>query len=111
MEIGLEFGPVAWAIVEDDEIVGLCSVIRPPENGIVHIGYGMAPSRHGRGYATQAIRELLDWAWNDPRVVCLSAETGIANIASQRVLSWNGLSKTAGGSIRRTAISFAGKPR
>jgi RimJ/RimL family protein N-acetyltransferase len=47
--IAADFSPSAWMIVDDGEIVGLCSIIRPPENGELHIGYGVAPPREGRG--------------------------------------------------------------
>lgn len=89
-EIGADFTPSAWMIVEDGEIVGLCSLIRAPENGEIHIGYGIAPSRERRGYVTRAIGELLEWARKDPRVTLVSADTGVENIASQRVLERNG---------------------
>ncbi|WP_439500484.1 GNAT family N-acetyltransferase [Aminobacter ciceronei] len=83
------FAPAAWLIVEDGELVGLCSVARPPEDGEVHIGYGVAASRQGRGAATRAIAELLTWAGADPRVGRVTAETGVDNLASQRVLERN----------------------
>ncbi len=89
-----QFDPSAWMIVEDDEIVGLCSIVRPPEPGLIHIGYGVAPSRWGRGIATRAIAGLLAWARNDARVDWISADTGIDNTASQRVLERNGFQPT-----------------
>ncbi|NNG69726.1 GNAT family N-acetyltransferase [Rhizobium laguerreae] len=89
-DIGAEFSPSAWMIVEDGEIVGLCSIVRVPHDGNIHIGYGVAPSRQGRGCTTRAIGQLLEWGRNDPRVALISAETGVDNIASQRVLERNG---------------------
>ncbi|MDV4155994.1 GNAT family N-acetyltransferase [Rhizobium brockwellii] len=89
-DIGVEFLPSAWMIVEDDEIVGLCSVIKVPQDGKIHIGYGVAPTRQSRGCTTRAIGQLLEWARDDPRVALISAETGFENVASQRVLERNG---------------------
>ncbi|MBY3345332.1 GNAT family N-acetyltransferase [Rhizobium laguerreae] len=89
-DIGAEFSPSAWMIVEDDEIVGLCSVIKVAQDGRMHIGYGVAPTRQSRGCTTRAIGQLLEWARHDPRVALVSAETGVDNIASQRVLKRNG---------------------
>src|SRR5690349_10061088 len=60
-EIRPSFAPSAWLIVVEDEIVGLCSVTRVPDGGDIHIGYGVAPTRQGRGHATQAIGDLLAW--------------------------------------------------
>ncbi|ANK84827.1 MULTISPECIES: GNAT family N-acetyltransferase [unclassified Rhizobium] len=89
-EIAAEFMPSAWMIVEESEIVGLCSIIRAPQNGEINIGYGIAPSRQGRGSVTRAIGELLEWARQDQRVTLVSADTALENIASQRVLERNG---------------------
>lgn len=88
--IGAEFSPSAWMMVEEGEIVGLCSITRVPQDGEIHIGYGVAPTREGRGYTTRAIGHLLEWGRGDPRVLRISAETGVENIASQRVLERNG---------------------
>lgn len=88
------FAPSAWWIVHDGEIVGLCSVIRVSPEGDLHIGYGVAPSRQGRGFATKGVRQMLEWALHDPRVTHVSAETGTENVASQRVLESNGFLRT-----------------
>jgi RimJ/RimL family protein N-acetyltransferase len=88
------FDPSAWIMVEGKEIVGLSSIVRPPEPRGIHIGYGVAPSRWGRGIATRAIGGLLCWARNDPRLDWIGAETGVDNIGSQRVLERNGFQRT-----------------
>ncbi len=87
------FSPSAWMIVEGDEIVGLCSVVRIPEGGELHIGYGVAPTRQGMGAATRAVASLLAEAQRDTRISAVSAETSIDNIASQRVLERNGFQR------------------
>lgn len=84
------FAPAAWMIVEDDEVVGLCSIVKPPADGEIHIGYGVAPTRRGQGVMSRAISALLEWAVADPRVAIVSAETSVNNPASQRVLERNG---------------------
>ena len=89
--IQAQFTPAAWMIVEDGELVGLCSLKNAPgADRRVEIGYGVAPCRRGRGVARRAIGELLDWARNDARVSVVTADTGVDNIASQRVLERNG---------------------
>ena len=85
-----QFYPPAWMLVEKGEIVGLMSITRLPAIGEIHIGYGVGPMRQGRGNATRAVADLLVWAREDRRVRHVSAETGIENIASQRVLERNG---------------------
>jgi RimJ/RimL family protein N-acetyltransferase len=79
----------AWMIVCADEVVGLCSYHRPPRNGEAEIGYGIAPSRRNRGYATAAIAAVIERARADG-LVALTAETAVANIASSTVLTHNG---------------------
>jgi RimJ/RimL family protein N-acetyltransferase len=83
------FSPASWLIVEQGEVVGLCSVTRPPVRGVIDLGYGIAPSRQGRGIAGRAIREIVAWARSSEQVVAITAETAVANIASQRVLVRN----------------------
>lgn len=87
------FSPASWLIVDNAEVVGLCSITRPPTNGSVDIGYGVAPSRQNRGLAGQAIGEIVAWARNAPHVSAITAETSPANLPSQRVLHRNGFSK------------------
>jgi RimJ/RimL family protein N-acetyltransferase len=84
------FSPAAWMILKYDRLVGLCSLLKPPELGELTIGYGVAPSEHGQGAATAAIAALLDWTRDDARVSAVSAETSKTNLASQRVLERNG---------------------
>jgi RimJ/RimL family protein N-acetyltransferase len=84
------FSPASWLIVENGEVVGLCSITRPPEHGVVDIGYGVAPSRQDCGHAGQAVADIVAWARQRDDVTALTAETSTTNLASQRVLSRNG---------------------
>ncbi len=91
--IRANFDPAAWLIVQDDEIVGLLSLVRPVINGELCIGYGVAPTRQGRGATKSAVASLVDWARSDVRVDRLVAENSPTNIASQRVLECNGFAQ------------------
>lgn len=88
------FSPAAWMIVEDGEIVGLISPTQPLDaaDRSLRIGYGVAPTRQGRGVATRAVADLAAWARMDERVRALTAETSVDNPASQTVLARNGFS-------------------
>lgn len=90
--IGQTFRPSAWMIVEDGEIVGLISPTRPLDaaDRSLRIGYGVAPTRWGKGIATRAVTDLAAWAREDDRVRALTAETSVDNPASQTVLARNG---------------------
>ncbi|NYT41850.1 GNAT family N-acetyltransferase [Sphingomonas sp. R-74633] len=85
--ISADFTPASWLIVEADEVVGLCSVTRPPVEGVIDIGYGVAPSRQGRGFAGRAVRDIVAWAREDPRVQAITADTSPDNLPSRRVLA------------------------
>ena len=54
----------------------------PPE-----IGYGILEAFQGRGYATEAVRLALRWAFRHPEVEAVEAEAEADNTASQRVLA------------------------
>jgi len=84
------FFPASWLIVENDEVVGMCSVTRPPSGGVIDIGYGIAPTRQNRRIAGKAIGDIAAWARTSPEVRAITAETSTANLASQRVLERNG---------------------
>lgn len=93
-DIARDFTPSAWLIVENNEVVGLCSLVKTPQDGELALGYGLAPSRWGRGIATLAVADVVHWAQGDARVRCLAAETATDNLASQRVLAANGFQRT-----------------
>lgn len=83
--------PAAWWILDDGEVVGLCSITAGPSaDGAIDIGYGVAASRQGRGAATRAVNEVLAWARLREDLTAVTAETSVSNPASQRVLERNG---------------------
>lgn len=55
-------------------------------DGIVEIGYGLLPEFWGKGYATEAVMAVTEWASRQQGVKQIEAETDAENIASQRVL-------------------------
>ena len=77
-------------------VVGGIGFFGPPrEGGEVEVGYGVVPSRQGRGYATEALQAMLAMAWADPRVTAVVAGTDPGNAASQRVLEKAGFRQIA----------------
>jgi RimJ/RimL family protein N-acetyltransferase len=73
-------------------VVGGVGFFGPPDDdGRTEFGYGVVPSRRGRGYATEAVRELLRFGIGDPEAVELFAGVELANVASVRVLEKAGL--------------------
>ena len=85
----------SWLMVAGGEVVGLCSYKRAPgADGVIEVGYGVAPERRRLGHATRAAALLLAAARQDPRVRAVTAETALANLPSQRVLEANGFVQT-----------------
>lgn len=54
--------------------------------GVAEIGYGISDEYQNKGYATEAVNAVLSWAFRNPNVTAVEAETDPENIASQRVL-------------------------
>lgn len=65
-----------------------------PMDGAVEIGYGINPSYHNRGYATEMVQALTEWALSQPDVNRVVAECRVDNFASIRVLEKAGFKRT-----------------
>ncbi|MCQ2469524.1 MAG: GNAT family N-acetyltransferase [Ruminococcus sp.] len=55
-------------------------------DGIAEIGYGINDEYQGQGYASEAVKAVSEWAFQQPDVTALEAETDDENIVSKRVL-------------------------
>jgi RimJ/RimL family protein N-acetyltransferase len=79
------FGYYRITRLSDGLAVGGIGFKGQPDGGCGEIGYGLAPSARGHGYAAEAIIALLTVAANQglSRVI---ADTTLENIASQRAL-------------------------
>lgn len=71
---------------------------RPDEHGAVEIGYGLAPSMRGNGYAAEALIALVRFA-AEHAVTLIRADTEVDNVASQRTLERAGFSRVATDSL------------
>jgi [ribosomal protein S5]-alanine N-acetyltransferase len=92
---GQDFGQRLIVERETLLVVGGAGFFGPPDaEGRTELGYGVVPSRQGRGYATEAVRELVRFGLADPEVIELFAGVELANIASVRVLEKAGLHRT-----------------
>ncbi|MFI9810149.1 GNAT family N-acetyltransferase [Streptomyces sp. NPDC052301] len=82
-------------IVERDSglVVGSIGLLRPPSEGVLELGYGVVASRRGRGYATEATRELAAFALAAQGVHTVIAGVDPANPASARVLEKAGFER------------------
>lgn len=77
-----------WVIVirESTEAVGSVAFGGPPgPDGAVLVGYAMYPEYEGRGYATEAVRALVAWAFGQPGVREVRALAPVWNTPALRV--------------------------
>lgn len=86
------FYTTLWTIVDKEinQMVGdLCFKGEPNEDGEIEIGYGTYDEFQGHGYMTEAIGVITSWAFKQPNVKNILAETDQANLASHRTLAKN----------------------
>lgn len=78
----------AWGLYQNDsgDFIGDLCFKGLPENGIPEIGYGIGPEFWNQGYTTEAVRAACRWAFSQPGVIAVEAETEPSNAASQAVL-------------------------
>lgn len=55
-------------------------------DGVVEIGYGIVEKYQEHGYATEAVKAISSWAFQEPKVSAIEAEIDDKNIASKKVL-------------------------
>lgn len=63
-------------------------------DGMVELGYGLREGCCGKGYMTEAVRAMAEWAASQPGVTRVEAETEAGNGASRRVLERAGFVAT-----------------
>jgi ribosomal-protein-alanine N-acetyltransferase len=86
-----------WLIVERESgnVVGDTGFHGPPaDDKTIEIGYSVIPDRRRRGYATEAVRALVDWARGQPGVDAVVAGCEENNQASIRTLEALGFRRT-----------------
>lgn len=73
-------------------VIGGCGFKGPPDReGVVEIAYWVGPAHQRRGYATEAARALIAFAFGSGLVRTVRAHTRPGNAASERVLVKCGL--------------------
>ncbi len=86
-----------WTVIlkEQNQMSGdLCFYGEPNENDEIEIGYGTYEAFRGRGYMTEAVRGILEWAHRQPGLKAVVASTEKLNAASFAVLEKNHFLKT-----------------
>ena len=94
-----------WVMIErsSETVVGDAGFHGPPNAaGMVEIGYSVIPSRRRRGYATEAARALVEWAYLQPNVHVIVAGCDPDNLPSIGTLERIGFGRAgeANGELR-----------
>ena len=98
-------GEATFVIVLGGTLIGACGV--DPRQGIPEIGYWLGVSSWGHGYATEAVRAVIDHAFGDLQHETLQAGARVSNPASRRVLEKCGFQWTGVRLSRIRAINSA----
>jgi ribosomal-protein-alanine N-acetyltransferase len=92
----LLLGYGVWLLIERESrtVVGSAGFQgRPNSEGEIELGYGVHADFRNRGYATEAARALVEWAFQQPGVKRVTAHCDQDNIPSQRVVEKAGLTR------------------
>ncbi|RYZ05149.1 MAG: N-acetyltransferase [Myxococcales bacterium] len=91
-----QWGSLLFITTDPPRLVGLGGFKGPPSaDGVVEIGYAIAPAFRGQGLATDAVAQMLQRAFADPTVCAVEAHTLGSENPSTRVLQRAGFRKIA----------------
>lgn len=85
------YGMCALVLRESDQVIGFCGLVHPGGQAEAEIKYALARAHWGRGYATEAVRGMLDWGAHTFGLRHVIATTAPENMASHGVLRKAGL--------------------
>jgi [ribosomal protein S5]-alanine N-acetyltransferase len=80
----------------DRQLIGNCGFKGECLHGTVEIGYSIAPEHQRHGYASEAVNGMLRYAFEDPQVTRVLAETFPDLIGSMGVLRKNNFVRVRG---------------
>jgi len=86
-----------WTVIsrEENKMVGdLCFTGEPNENGEIERGYGTYEEFRKKGFMTEAVGGMIQWAAKQPKVKSVIASTEKDNYASFAILQKNKFVKT-----------------
>ena len=94
-----------WWVITDklDNPVG--QLVAGPQGDCYWLGYILHPDHRGKGYATEAVKLLVDYLFRAKNLVRVQAECSLENKASVRVLEKAGFTYEG---LRRKAVLIQG---
>lgn len=88
----------------DDRLIGCCSLRARNEDGEHYIGYWLGRAFWGRGFATEAVHCLVDFAFAGAELERLHVSCRVTNVASRRVIHKSGFQPNGADMINSTAL-------
>jgi RimJ/RimL family protein N-acetyltransferase len=98
-------GETVFAIERDGALIGMCGLDARPDGG--ELGYWLGVPFWGHGYATEAARAVIDYAFAERGHEVLQSGARVSNPASRRVLEKCGCQWTGVQLCRIRAINSA----
>jgi RimJ/RimL family protein N-acetyltransferase len=95
---------LALLVTRGDEPIGACGLAGLDDNS-VEVGYWIGAPFWGNGYATEALRAIIDHAFDELGLEALGGGARVTNPASRRVLEKCGFQWTGVGLCRIRALS------
>jgi RimJ/RimL family protein N-acetyltransferase len=107
-QLGKDFAYVI-TLKENDTLVGMVGL--HPMKFKLEVGYVLARLHWGKGYMTETLRAVIDWAFTQPDIFRVQATCDIENIASARVMEKAGMTRE--GLLRRYILhpNISDEPR
>ena len=87
--------PWAMLLKKEGTCIGDLGFKGAPKKGTVELGYGVRKEYEGKGYTTEAVGAMIDWAFSQDGVYAIEAEAG--NAASAHILEKRGFQKVGDG--------------
>ncbi len=100
-------GEASFVICLDSAPIGGCGLDPHGDDNAIEIGYWLGVSYWGRGFATEAVRAVIDHAFGELAHDTLQAGARVSNPASRRVLEKCAFQRTGVRPTRIRAINSA----
>jgi ribosomal-protein-alanine N-acetyltransferase len=84
----------AVELISSNKVIGFLSLNKCEEQGVRNLGYCINSQYQGKGYGTEAVKEIIRYAKEDMKLGKLITGTAKDNIPSVRLLSAVGFEKT-----------------
>ena len=80
----------SWVLDVDDVVIGTIGAY-DYKDGRIEVGFSIVPAWQGRGYATDALKKVLEYLTQNEGIPCVTAWCAAENTGSKRVLEKAGM--------------------